>query len=145
MRRDRVALGPRQPARFVCQIEERLIDLSDVVKECDAFHAPVLVLREPGGFGEDERIPGDAAHVLPRLLVVRVDAWPDLHEVMLGIVSDTRDPAIADRKAAYRRRVGASGHSLNPLALISVPEYGKFSERDLESRTILASLIAAAR
>ena len=77
--------------------------------------------------------------------VVRVDAWPDLHEVMLGIVSDTRDPAIADRKAAYRRRVGASGHSLNPLALISVPEYGKFSERDLESRTILASLIAAAR
>jgi hypothetical protein len=77
--------------------------------------------------------------------VISLDAWPDVHEVMAGMVSDTRDPAIADRKAAYRRRVKGAGRSLNPLALMAIPDYGKFDERDLESRRILASLIAGAR
>ena len=42
---------------------ERLVDLADVVEECDALDAAHCVVVEVGRVGEDERVGGDAPDV----------------------------------------------------------------------------------
>ena len=64
----------RERVVVVDDVEERLVDLADVVKERDALDARCTrARRELGGVGEDERVGGDAAHVRAGLGVVRVD------------------------------------------------------------------------
>jgi len=54
-------------------VEERLVDLADVVEQRDAFDVTFLGRVEVGRVGQDQRIPSDAADVGTRLMVVRVD------------------------------------------------------------------------
>jgi len=57
----------------VNDVEERLVDLSDVVEECHALDIPALAFFEARGVGDDQSVRGDAADVGAGLRVVRVD------------------------------------------------------------------------
>ena len=58
----------------VDDVEERLVDLPDVVKECDALDgALVRAHSRSAASREDERVGGDAADVCAGFGVVRVD------------------------------------------------------------------------
>src|SRR5215207_8296953 len=74
---DRAAIGGGQGLLIVNDVEERFVDLSDVMKERHALDALALVLREIGGLAENERVGGDAAHMGPRFRVVGVDRVED--------------------------------------------------------------------
>ena len=73
MRRDGAPLRGGERVLVVDDVEERLVDLADVVEERDALDALALVLGEVGRVGEDERVGGDAAHVRAGFRVVGVD------------------------------------------------------------------------
>jgi hypothetical protein len=47
----------------VNDIEQRLVDLADVVKERNAFDGALVVFIELRSIGDDERTRGDPAHV----------------------------------------------------------------------------------
>jgi len=63
----------RQVRVIVNDVEQRLVDLSNVVKQRDSFDGGLLVRIEIGGVREDERITRDAAHVAAGFGVVRID------------------------------------------------------------------------
>ena len=75
-------------------VEQRFVDLADVVKERDALDGVHSVLVEPGLFGDDQRVGRDAANMLP------VSA--SLASMALSSVSR---PAAANRSTARRARV----------------------------------------
>ena len=54
-------------------VEQRLVDLADIVEERDALDVAERALVEVGGIGEDECITSDAADVRAGFCVVRVD------------------------------------------------------------------------
>ena len=54
MRVYRTTLRRRELGFFVDDVEQRRVDFSDVVKECDAFNASTLSFVEPSLFGEDQ-------------------------------------------------------------------------------------------
>lgn len=62
-----------QLAGIVHEIEERLVNLADVVEERGPFDLLALRLRQIGGVGDDQRVRSDAADVRARFLVVGVD------------------------------------------------------------------------
>lgn len=57
----------------VDDVEECLVDLSDVVEEGDAFDRATFVIGEAGRVGDDERVGRHATNVRTGLRVVRVD------------------------------------------------------------------------
>ena len=59
--------------RFVDDIEQRLMDLSDVVEEGDALDAALFGRRQVRRIREDERVARDASHMGAGLAVVRID------------------------------------------------------------------------
>jgi hypothetical protein len=71
--RDRAAFGRRQLRAVVEHIEERLVDLADIVKKGDALERAQLVGPETGGVAEDEGEASDASNVLTGLVVVGFD------------------------------------------------------------------------
>ena len=73
MRRDGASLGGREMGVFVDDVEQRLVNLADVMKERDAFHDPSFVLVELRGVREDEGVCGDASDVGASVGVVGVD------------------------------------------------------------------------
>ena len=73
VRGDGSTIGGGELLVVVDDVEERFVDLSDVVEERDALDALALVLRELGGVAEDERIGRDAPDVGAGLGIVGVD------------------------------------------------------------------------
>ena len=73
MGEDGASLGGRQLRVVVDDVEERLVNLADVVEEGDALERAQLVLIETGGVAEDQRIAGDPPDVLSRFVVVGLD------------------------------------------------------------------------
>jgi hypothetical protein len=73
MRSDRPPLGACQMRVLVNDVEQRFVNLSDIVEERDAFNDTLLVGVELRGVGNDQGIRGDATYVRAGLCVVRVD------------------------------------------------------------------------
>ena len=70
---DLPTLGGSEVAGLIDDIVERSIDLANVVKERNAFHAVLRALVQVSGFGNDQRIFGDAPDVRACRRIVRVD------------------------------------------------------------------------
>jgi len=73
MRGDRVPLGIGQGRPVVNDVEQRLVDLSDVVKEGDTLDGKPRPVIELGGFGKCQRISCDPPDVGAGLVIVGVD------------------------------------------------------------------------
>jgi len=69
----RLAFLLRELRLFMDDVEQRLVDLADVVEERDALHVPLLAGIEVGRFGEDERITSHTADVAAGFGVIGVD------------------------------------------------------------------------
>ena len=80
VREDRSALGGGELAVVVDDVEERLVDLADVVKERDTLDDALVAVAQSGGVGEDEGVVGDAADVGAGLGVVGVDGVEERFE-----------------------------------------------------------------
>lgn len=65
-------------------IEQRFVNLADVVKEGDAFDGTLLSLVEPGGIGDNEGICRHAADVFASLGIVRLDGVEERLEARGG-------------------------------------------------------------
>jgi hypothetical protein len=70
---DGPSLGCGELSLVVDDVEQRLVDLSDVVEERDAFDALAFVLGEVGGLTQDEGIRRDAPDMSSSVGVIRVD------------------------------------------------------------------------
>ena len=81
---DRAALLGTEGALLMDEIEERLVNLPDVVEECYALDDALGMLVEIGGIGEDECVSRDASHVGTGLGVVRVDGSEERFEQRAG-------------------------------------------------------------
>ena len=71
--RDGLPLARRQVSVVVNDVEQRFVNLADVVKERDALDGASLVVVELRGLGECNGIGGNTTHVGAGLRVVRVD------------------------------------------------------------------------
>ena len=58
---------------IVHDVEQRFVDLADVVKERDALDGVAAALVESGRFGDDQRVGRDAPNVLSSLGVICFD------------------------------------------------------------------------
>lgn len=67
------ALGWRQAGGIVDDVEQRFVNLADVVKQGDAFDGTLPSLVEPGGIRDDEGVRRHATDVFASLGVVRFD------------------------------------------------------------------------
>jgi hypothetical protein len=63
MRIDGAAFGWCEAGIIVHDVEQRFVDLADVVKECDAFDRAPLMLFEACSVRDDQRVCGDASDV----------------------------------------------------------------------------------
>jgi len=70
---DGATLGGAQGIVFLDDVEERFVDLSDVMEECDAFDALAFVRGEVGCIGKDEGVRGDTPDVGTGIGVIRID------------------------------------------------------------------------
>ena len=92
---------------FVDDVEERLVDLSDVVKERDPLDGLALAAVESRCVGDDEGVRRDAAHVRAGLRVVRVDGVEECLERGAGeTLGGSPGAELADDDCA---RSGAGG------------------------------------
>jgi hypothetical protein len=62
-----------EPPTVVNDVEQRLVDLPDVVEECDLFDDALLVVVEPRGVSKNKRIRGDSPDMCAGLCVIGVD------------------------------------------------------------------------
>jgi len=74
MRPDGVAFRRRQVRVVVNDVEERFVDLANIVEERDSLDVSERPLVDIGGLGENERITSDAADVSAGLCVVGIDS-----------------------------------------------------------------------
>jgi len=74
------ALGRREALDVVNDVEQRFVDLADVVEERDTGDAATMVFRESGLVGEDERVLGDAANVDAGIGIVGIDGAKERFE-----------------------------------------------------------------
>jgi len=74
------ALRRRQSRPVVDQVEERFVDLPDVVEEGDALDDVALARREVGRLRDDERVARHAPHVRARLRVGGIDGVEERFE-----------------------------------------------------------------
>jgi len=123
MRSHGLAFLRRQGRVVVNDVEQRLVDLADVMEEGDALDVPEGALAQVGGVGEDERITSDAADVRAGFSVVGVDraqqgfehgggetlgreaALPLANEQGAGCCS-RREPEIAKHGAEVGKKTG---------------------------------------
>ena len=68
-----LALVRGELVRVVDDVEQRFVDLPDIVEECDTLDAAPHVLLEAGRVGEHERVRGDAADVRAGVGIVGID------------------------------------------------------------------------
>ena len=80
VRGDGTAFGRREALDVVDDVEERLVDLADVVEQGDARDAMPGALRKAGGVGEDEGIFGDASDMDAGVGIVGVDGSQERFE-----------------------------------------------------------------
>jgi hypothetical protein len=73
VRRDGIPLVGRERRPIVNDVEQRLVDLADVVKECDPLDGQARLLVKVGRLGQRERVPRDAAHMRTRHMIIRID------------------------------------------------------------------------
>ena len=73
VRRNLAALFARQGLPVVNDVEERLMDFADVVKERDPLDRATLPIIQPDLIADDECVRGYAPNVQPGFLVVRLD------------------------------------------------------------------------
>src|SRR5262245_49542593 len=73
MRVDRASIRRAELVIVVHDVEERLMNLPDVVEERDAFDRVALPLIESGCVRNDQRIVRDSPNVLPGLRIVGFD------------------------------------------------------------------------
>src|SRR5690242_12832480 len=73
MRVDLTSFRWREVGALVNDVEERFVDLSNVMKQGDPLDDFFLMLVELCGIGKDERVGSNASHVSARLGVVGVD------------------------------------------------------------------------
>ena len=64
MRDDRLPIGRAELVMIVNDVEQRFVDLADVVKQRDALDGVAALVVEPGRFGDDQRVGCDATDVL---------------------------------------------------------------------------------
>jgi hypothetical protein len=81
------------------------VNLPDVVEQSDPFHVVLRVLVQVRGFGEHERVAGDAPHVRASLRVGGVDRVEQSLEEGRG--ETLRGVGVPDRLAAEARCAGA--------------------------------------
>jgi hypothetical protein len=81
---DRSAFSGGEMRILVNDVEERLIDLPNVVEESDALDDLSLVGIELRGVGDDQRVGGNTSHVSAGLRVVRVDGIEERLEARRG-------------------------------------------------------------
>jgi len=73
MRGDGAPFGGREALHIVDDVEERLVDLADVVEERDTRDAATLTIREIGRFAEDECVFRDAPDMEAGIGIVGID------------------------------------------------------------------------
>ena len=70
---DRPPLGRGEPGVVVHDVEQRLVDLADVVKERHPLDRALRMLVEVGGVGDDQRVGRHPAHVHAGVGIVGLD------------------------------------------------------------------------
>jgi hypothetical protein len=73
MRPDGFALVRREPRIVVDDVEQRRIDLADIVEQRDPLDVSQLALAQICGICEDERVTRDAPDMRTRVSVVGID------------------------------------------------------------------------
>lgn len=111
--RDRAALGGGETRALVDDVEQRFVNLADVMKERDAFDDLSLVLVELRRVGEHEGIRGDTADVAPGVGVVGVDGVEQRLEARGGKAFGgfTAPPLDNEEDAGEDARGGGKGRS----------------------------------
>ena len=133
MGRDRPSLGRGEPAVVVNDVEERFVDLADVVEERDALDAAKDVVPETSGIAEDQRIARDLTDMLAGFVVVGFD------RVENRLEGGGREPFGAGTAVVLDAPGGAEDQSGNQVSRSHQPDNrkkrGQRSGRvDLESR-----------
>lgn len=72
VRGDGAAVLGSERRLVVDDVEQRLVDLSDVVEQCDALDGATFAAAQTGSAGDDEGVGRDAADVRAGLCVIRV-------------------------------------------------------------------------
>jgi predicted methyltransferase len=73
MREDLASFTGCETRVLVDDVEERFVNLPDIVEQRDALNDSSIVTIELRGFREDERVRGNSAHVCSGLSIVCVD------------------------------------------------------------------------
>jgi hypothetical protein len=132
MRGDRAALGRREASVVVDDIEQRLVDLSDVVEERDALDAAEDMVVETGGIAEDQRVSRHPSNMLSRFVVVGLDGVEDRLQRGSGKPLRGRAPATLDTPKGAKDQAGKEGSRSHPAL------YGKKRGRPSRRYTITA-------
>ncbi len=118
MRQDGASLARGQLLGIVDDVEERLVNLSDVVKERDPLERAQLAVPQAGGVAKDQRVAGDSPDMLPGLMVIGLDGIEECLErgrrESLGALpaSALQTPERAADEGAHERGV-RSHHVVN--------------------------------
>ena len=80
VRVDRSAVARRELRNIVHDVEQRFVDLADVVEERNAFHGALLVRVESCSVCDDKRACGDAADMHAGIRVIRLDGVEERFE-----------------------------------------------------------------
>jgi len=101
---DLAALGARQALGLMDDVEQGLMDLSDIVKERDALDRALATIVESRGVGDDERAGCHAAHVHTGFRIVRLDRVEQClerrgREPLDGLLAASRTEMVGDRTA----------------------------------------------
>ena len=130
MRGDCLTLGGREIGVLVNDVEQRLVDLADVVKERDALDVLFLVIIEMRGVGEDEGVGGDTTNVGASFGVVCVDRVEEDFQARRGDAFARLAPAVLpDEVSASEDAGGESGDRTHDGAM------GKFHTLDAVPRS----------
>jgi hypothetical protein len=106
MGRDLAPLGRAQLRVVMHDVEERFMNLSDVVKQSDAFDRAALSVVQSGRIADDESVRGDSPHVHPGLRIVGFDGVQQRFECRRGQAFDgsTCTPLTNDQSAGGDER-----------------------------------------
>ena len=105
VRVDRAPVGRAQRLVIMHDVEERFVDLADVVKERDALDGVAAALVESCRFGDDQRVGRHAPNMLSSFGVIGFDRVEQRLEAGGGETFDgLASCALADEKDGARRR-----------------------------------------
>jgi hypothetical protein len=134
--RDCSALRWRQILVLVDDVKQRLVNLSDVVKESDSFDIPLFMILQVRGVGEDDGVGGNAAHMCTCLGVVCVDGIEERLQARGGNALTGFATAVFSYEVRASENTGGEGESgAHRIARGKIRTSSKLAERRTSETT----------